>query len=388
MLPLMWLLMVILTIMAGFSENVKMSSPESEAFRSSISPLENVIDSNTDHDPGLPPPLLLVTKTGSSIPEIEIVLNGSSTTISVPSSPKDCSQAGVPGKKIVLQSTDLSPVIVPPSELSSDPSATFVPSIGAWAKPLTFAHPATPPTPATPKDFDPQYLKKLLDSFWPTLTDRLGQNQKKRDHITTVREFPLIPVQKIPVSELKYDGTLRFPWAARMSPATRSPATRNLYRAAKPTFRLDGAPQVSIPSQVLSTPPHFPAHSLIATTQKDSSTVSHSSLDAKSIPAATLAGSSSAPTFHKIMDNVPSDIIISEGIKLSGNDPLTMTLHSSESNQELGDIESDFCITEQMDEFGSMTRSGRLVKSTQKYQGNEWFTVRGKGKRGRRGRSS
>ncbi|KAL0645215.1 hypothetical protein Bca4012_043506 [Brassica carinata] len=138
--------------------------------------------------------------------------------------------------------------------------------------------------------------------------------------------------------------------------------------------------------QVLSTPPHFPAHSLIATTQKDSSTVSHSSLDAKSIPAATLAGSSSAPTFHKIMDNVPSDIIISEGIKLSGNDPLTMTLHSSESNQELGDIESDFCITEQMDEFGSMTRSGRLVKSTQKYQGNEWFTVRGKGKRGRRGR--
>ncbi|KAF2601405.1 hypothetical protein F2Q70_00028033 [Brassica cretica] len=66
--------------------------------------------------------------------------------------------------------------------------------------------------------------------------------------------------------------------------------------------------------QVLSTPPHFPAHSPIATTQKDSSTVSHSSLDAKSILVATLAGSSSAPTFHQIMDNVPSDIIISEGI--------------------------------------------------------------------------
>ena len=189
-----------------------MSNPESEAFRSSISPLENVIDSNTDHDPGLPPPLLLVTKTGSSIPEIEIVLNGSSTTIYVPSSPKACSQDGVPDNNFVLQSTDLSPVIVPPSELSSDPSATFVPSIGAWAKPLTFAHPATPPTPATQKDFDPQYLNKLLDSFWPTLTDELGQNQKKRDHITTVREFPLIPVQKIPIPELKDDGTLRFSW--------------------------------------------------------------------------------------------------------------------------------------------------------------------------------
>ena len=139
--------------------------------------------------------------------------------------------------------------------------------------------------------------------------------------------------------------------------------------------------------QVLSTPPHFPAHSPIATTQKDSSIVSHSSLDAKSISAATLAGSSSAPTLHQIMDNV-SDIIISEDIKLSGNDPLTMTLLSTESNQELGDIENDLCITEQMDEFGSMTRSGRLVKPTQKYQGNEWFTVRGKGKRGRRGRNS
>ncbi|KAH0904678.1 hypothetical protein HID58_044181 [Brassica napus] len=359
-----------------------MYSPESEAFRSSISPLENVIDSNTDHDPGLPPPLPQVAKTGSSSPEIEIVLNGSSTTISVPSSPKACSQAGVPGNNFVLQSTDLSPVIVPPSELFSDPSATFVPSIGAWAKPLTFAHPATPPTPATPKDFDPQYLNKLLDSFWPTLTDRLGQNHKKRDHITTVREFPLIPVQKIPVPELKDDGTLRFPWAARMNPAT-----RNLYRAAKPTFRLDGTLQFTVVSdqemvqvetsemetqagveQVLSTPPHFPAHSPIATTQKDSSTVSHSSLDAKSIPTVTLAGSSSAPTFHQIMDNVSSDIIISEGIKLSGNDLLTMTLLSTESNQELGDIESDFCITEQMDEFGSMTRSGRLVKPTQKYQ--------------------
>ena len=82
------------------------------------------------------------------------------------------------------------------------------------------------------------------------MNDGLGQNQKKRDHQTAVREFPLIPVQKIPVLELKNDGTLRFPWAARMNPAT-----RNLYRATKPTFRLDGTPQVSIPSQVLTLGP-------------------------------------------------------------------------------------------------------------------------------------
>ncbi|KAG2280178.1 hypothetical protein Bca52824_051398 [Brassica carinata] len=138
--------------------------------------------------------------------------------------------------------------LVDAGELSSNPPDAFVPSLGAWAKPLTFAPPATPPMPATPSDFDPQYLNNLLDSFWPTLNDGIGK--KKRDPHTAVREFPRIPVQKIPVPELKDDRTLRFPWAARMNPAT-----RNLYRATKPTFRLDGTPQVTIPSQVLSLGP-------------------------------------------------------------------------------------------------------------------------------------
>lgn len=76
------------------------------------------------------------------------------------------------------------------------------------------------------------------------------EKTRKKDQQTAVREFPCVPVQKIPVPELKDDGTLRFLWAARMNPAT-----RNLYRAAKPTFRLDGTPQVTIPSQVLSLGP-------------------------------------------------------------------------------------------------------------------------------------
>ncbi|XP_033134634.1 uncharacterized protein LOC117127885 [Brassica rapa] len=144
------------------------------------------------------------------------------------------------------QSTGLPSITIPSPEISVDPQVTFVPSIGAWAKPLAFAPPATPPSPATPSDLDPQHLNTLLDSFWPTLTDGLGQSQKKRNFPTTVKEFPRMPVQKVPVPELKDDGTLRFPWAARMDPST-----RNLYRAAKPTFRLDGTPQVTIPSQVL-----------------------------------------------------------------------------------------------------------------------------------------
>ncbi|KAF2584626.1 hypothetical protein F2Q70_00035139 [Brassica cretica] len=88
------------------------------------------------------------------------------------------------------------------------------------------------------------------------------------------------------------------------------------------------------------------------------------------------------------MDDVPSDIIINEGITHSRNDPLTMTFLSTESNQEVDGMESDFHITEQMDEFGSVTRKGRLIKPAQKYQGMEWMTARGRGKRGRKGRGS
>ncbi|KAL0721209.1 hypothetical protein Bca4012_035808 [Brassica carinata] len=61
---------------------------------------------------------------------------------------------------------------------------------------------------------------------------------------------------------------------------------------------------------------------------------------------------------------------------------------STEFNQEIGAMESDFHITEQMDEFGSVTRKGRLIKPTQKYQEMEWITVCGRGKRGHRGRGS
>ena len=53
-------------------------------------------------------------------------------------------------------------------------------------------------------------------------------------------------MENIPPPALKEDGTLRFPWAARMNQAS-----RNLFRAAEPTYRFDGTPQVTIPSKVL-----------------------------------------------------------------------------------------------------------------------------------------
>ncbi|KAL0698653.1 hypothetical protein Bca4012_054775 [Brassica carinata] len=58
---------------------------------------------------------------------------------------------------------------------------------------------------------------------------------------------------------------------------------------------------------------------------------------------------------------------------------LNMTPPLIEFIQKHNNVESDFHITEQMDEFRSVTRGGRLIKPAQKYQGIEWMTVRGKG---------
>ena len=55
-----------------------------------------------------------------------------------------------------------------------------------------------------------------------------------------------LPVEKIPPPVLKDDESLRFPWAARMNQFA-----SNLFRAAEPTYRLDGTPQVTIPSKIL-----------------------------------------------------------------------------------------------------------------------------------------
>lgn len=87
------------------------------------------------------------------------------------------------------------------------------------------------------------------------------------------------------------------------------------------------------------------------------------------------------------MNDVPSDIIMNESVILSENDP-NMTPPSTKFIQEHNNVESNFHITEQMDEFESVTRGVRLFKPTQKYQSMEWMTVHGRGKRGCRARGS
>ncbi|XP_048634699.1 uncharacterized protein LOC106351676 isoform X1 [Brassica napus] len=126
-------------------------------------------------------------------------------------------------------------------------SEKFVPSLGSWAKPLFFKPPATPPDPSTPRDYDPAFVGNQLATLWPTLNDEILNKQPKGKYPSRTLQPP---IEKLPPPELKADGRLRFPWAARLSPQS-----RNLYRAATPTYRLDGTPEVSIPSKVLKLGP-------------------------------------------------------------------------------------------------------------------------------------
>ncbi|CAF2028167.1 hypothetical protein YC2023_087469 [Brassica napus] len=138
--------------------------------------------------------------------------------------------------------------ITVPLQSSSSPVAppdpvSFVPSLGSWAKPLYFKPPATPPEPSTPSGYDPAIVGIQLAAMWPSLNDEiLNKPLKGKQSSRSLQP----PIEKLPPPELKADGTLRFPWAARLSPQS-----RNLYRAATPTYRLDGTPEVSIPSKVL-----------------------------------------------------------------------------------------------------------------------------------------
>lgn len=79
--------------------------------------------------------------------------------------------------------------------------------------------------------------------MWPTLNDEILNKQHKGKHPTRSLQ-PLI--EKLPPLKLKVDGSLRFPWAERLSLQS-----RNLYGVATPTYRFDGTPGVFIPSKVL-----------------------------------------------------------------------------------------------------------------------------------------
>ncbi|KAF3611702.1 hypothetical protein DY000_02045996 [Brassica cretica] len=79
----------------------------------------------------------------------------------------------------------------------------FVPTLGAWAKPLLFKPLATPPEPSTPLDYDPVIVGNQLAALWPSLTDEILNKKPKSKHQTRTLQPP---VEKLPLPELKTDG--------------------------------------------------------------------------------------------------------------------------------------------------------------------------------------
>ncbi|CAG7882743.1 unnamed protein product [Brassica rapa] len=152
---------------------------------------------------------------------------------------------------------ELNDVVEKPPDRAIDPAIeqekmeqepVFIKSLGAWAKPLHFSTSPTPPEPAIPKLGISEDVKSQIASFWPSIGEatKSGHKHMKGKMIFPEKNISNLPVEKIPPPVLKDDGSLRFPWAARMNQSA-----RNLFRAAEPTYRLDGTPQVTIPSKVL-----------------------------------------------------------------------------------------------------------------------------------------
>ncbi|KAG5396104.1 hypothetical protein IGI04_017918 [Brassica rapa subsp. trilocularis] len=139
------------------------------------------------------------------------VSNGLSISLNVPP----------PSQQQVAMTQDVNKSQVHPSETAQD-TTKFVPTLGAWEKPLFFKPPATPPEPSTPRDYDPALVGTQLATLWPSLNDEILNKKPKSKHPTRTLQPP---IEKLPPPELKADGSLRFPWVARLSPQS-----RNLYR--------------------------------------------------------------------------------------------------------------------------------------------------------------
>ncbi|KAH0883629.1 LOW QUALITY PROTEIN: hypothetical protein HID58_059725, partial [Brassica napus] len=167
----------------------------------------------------------------------------------------------------------------------------------SWAKPLFFKPPATPPEPSTPQGYDPAIiLNKQLKSKHPTRSLQP-------------------PIEKLPPPELKADGSLRFPWAARLSPQSRTLTTST------PAFE---PPSFAV-SHIVSDSemnPHFPSS---AQTDPQPQQENNTTLPNLSNTLPPLVDSQSAPTQTTIMETSPSNITNNVVLKTPVVDPLTTT---------------------------------------------------------------
>lgn len=85
--------------------------------------------------------------------------------------------------------------------------------------------------------------EEVARDHWPSLPSQNSGRMGRKVPATMSNKFVTHGLPK-PLDRKEDD--LRFPWAAKMNPAS-----RNLYRATKPEYLEDGMPKVTIPSHVL-----------------------------------------------------------------------------------------------------------------------------------------
>ncbi|KAF8083785.1 hypothetical protein N665_0751s0003 [Sinapis alba] len=103
-----------------------------------------------------------------------------------------------------------------------------------------------------------------------------------------------------------------------------------------------------------------------------------------------LAGEKSAPLQSLTMEEVPSNIIVSDSLQASSDDHLICSPNAKtpenqhpDHNTMSYDHPTVFVANGDSSTSFSLTRGGRSIKPTQKFQDMEWHTVGGRGKRDR-----
>ncbi|KAF2594513.1 hypothetical protein F2Q70_00044344 [Brassica cretica] len=209
-------------------------------------------------------------------------------------------------------------------------------SLGAWSKPLHF----TPPPPQLGVS---KAVQCQIDSFWPTIGEAIvnGPKTKKGQRLFPEQEKPHLLIKTILPPALKEDGSLRFPWAARMNQSS-----RNLFRATEPTYRLDAEKTAPIQSHIMES---IPSHSIIL---EDSET-------------------------SKIEQPIDP------------RSPLTLDRHNlhTEDTPPVYGKGNGFDVVGDSSSY-TITRVGRTIKPTQKVQDMRWTKASGRGKKGHCGRGN
>lgn len=147
-----------------------------------------------------------------------------------------------------LDSTTTAPLpssAVPEQKTTSDDAtttATPLSRLGAWAKPIKILSPTTHLNLTLQTDGG-EVAQIPFKEHWPPLSEQ-GFRPTRKD-VTNMGSLKGIVPGIMKFSDRKEDA-LRFPWAARMNPAS-----RNLFRATEPEYLEDGTPKVTIPTHVL-----------------------------------------------------------------------------------------------------------------------------------------